>query len=161
VSHRAPRHRDGTRRITRVASPAWCLELADQLASLRGPGEGARFLWRDASGTMPTRARGRAVALSTGSLNPPSMGRDVIPAQKRQLARALILLGAAILIAGFIYDALFAGIPYQDPTPALQARYDFHSHVASLIRWSGLGLSLIGLVFLTINRRRGAKTANA
>lgn len=89
------------------------------------------------------------------------MGRDVIPAHKRQPARGLILLGAAILIAGFIYDALFAGIPYPDPTPALQAGYDFHSQVASLIRWSGLGLSLIGLVFLAIDRRRGAKTANA
>lgn len=28
------------------------------------------------------------------------------------------------------YDIVFAGIPYQDPTPDLQARYAFHRSIA-------------------------------
>ena len=39
-------------------------------------------------------------------------------------------IGILIVMSGFVYDVVFAGIPYQDPTPELQARYDFHSAVA-------------------------------
>ena len=82
------------------------------------------------------------------------MGRDVIPLQKRYLPLTLILLGIAILFAGFIYDVLFAGIPYQDPTPALLASYEFHSHIASLIRWSGFGVSIIGGMLILVQRMK-------
>jgi len=56
------------------------------------------------------------------------------------------LLGILIVITGFVYDVIFAGIPYQDPTPELQARYDFHSAVASWILMSGGILFLVGLI---------------
>jgi len=55
-----------------------------------------------------------------------------------------------IIFAGFVYDVWFAGIPYPDPTPALAARYAFHSQVASIIRWSGLVTWLIGGMMLVI-----------
>jgi hypothetical protein len=86
------------------------------------------------------------------------MGRDVIPLQKRYLPLTLILLGIAVIFAGFVYDVFFAGIPYQDPTPALQASYEYHSHIASLIRWSGVGVSIIGAMFMVIRRRKGPRT---
>jgi len=57
---------------------------------------------------------------------------------------ALLVLGIAIIFLGFVYDVLFAGIPYQDPTPALQASYDLHSRIASIIRWSGVGIIMVG-----------------
>jgi len=56
------------------------------------------------------------------------------------------VIGIFILISGFIYDILFAGIPYQDPTPELQARYDFHSAVANGFYATGGILFLAGLL---------------
>lgn len=56
---------------------------------------------------------------------------------KRRLPLLLIVLGILFLISGFGYDVVFAGIPYQDPTPEMSARYAFHSRIAS-------GLSILG-----------------
>jgi len=56
------------------------------------------------------------------------------------------LLGIVIVVTGFVYDVLFAGIPYQDPTPELQARYDFHSSVANILYKTGGIVFLAGLV---------------
>ncbi len=56
----------------------------------------------------------------------------------------LIVVGLFLLIGGFIYDVMFAGIPYQDPTPEMSARYARHAFVASTIRWCGLGVFLFG-----------------
>ena len=67
----------------------------------------------------------------------------------------LLIFGIIIIFIGFVYDVLFAGIPYQDPTPALQARYDFHSQIASIIRWSGLGICMLGGMVGITRRRRG------
>ena len=76
---------------------------------------------------------------------------------KRFLPFVLILLGIAIIFAGFVYDVLFAGIPYQDPTPAMTASYNFHAQVASIIRWSGLGICILGGVIWIIRRMVGKK----
>jgi len=62
----------------------------------------------------------------------------------RSWAIVLIIVGILVILIGFVYDVLFAGIPYQDPTPALQASYDFHSRIASIIRWSGFGIFILG-----------------
>jgi hypothetical protein len=73
----------------------------------------------------------------------------------KRLPVVLIVLGVIILIIGFVYDVLFAGIPYPDPTPALAAAYDFHSRIASIIRWSGMGVCILaGLVMLLRWRMR-------
>jgi hypothetical protein len=69
---------------------------------------------------------------------------------KRLVPFVLIVLGVIIIFIGFVYDLLFAGIPYQDPTPALTASYDFYSQIASLIRWSGMGICIIGGVAMII-----------
>lgn len=65
--------------------------------------------------------------------------RWVVPA-------AMIVLGAAIMITGFFYDVLFAGIPFQDPTPELQASYRYHAAVASVIEVTGAMVALAGIV---------------
>lgn len=67
---------------------------------------------------------------------------------KRFFPFILITLGIGLVLAGFIYDALFAGIPYQDPTPALTASYNFHSQIASAICGSGIGIFIIGGIVL-------------
>lgn len=56
------------------------------------------------------------------------------------------VLGIVIVIMGFVYYFLFAGIPYQDPTPELQARYDFHGSVAGMFYKTGGIVFLVGLV---------------
>lgn len=55
------------------------------------------------------------------------------------------LLGVGIVLVGFVYDLLLAGIPYQDPTLEMQTSYDFHSSVAEtfykiggIIFWIGV-----------------------
>ena len=64
----------------------------------------------------------------------------------------LIILGIAVIFVGFVYDVLFAGIPYQDPTPAMTASYNFHAGVASIIRWSGVSVCLLGGVIWIVRR---------
>jgi hypothetical protein len=67
------------------------------------------------------------------------------------------LLGLMIVVTGFVYDVLFAGIPYQDPTPELQARYDFHSFVAGWFYKAGGIALLVGLIAAPIIWRRTRK----
>ncbi len=75
-----------------------------------------------------------------------------------------LILGLCLLVAGFLYDLQFAGLPYQDPTPELQAQYNFHSSVASRIMSAGAVLMLAGLVWLVCRligsawRRRSSRT---
>lgn len=71
----------------------------------------------------------------------------------------MILLGGGIVFAGFVYDVLFAGIPYQDPTPALAAAYEYHARIASAIRWSGAGIVIASglVIFLQFLSRKARK----
>lgn len=55
-------------------------------------------------------------------------------------------IGILIVMGGFVYDVAFAGIPYQDPTPELQARYDCHRAVAGAIYTTGSVVFLLGIV---------------
>lgn len=73
----------------------------------------------------------------------------------------MIALGAAIVVAGFVYDVFFAGIPFQDPTPELQASYTYHAGVALAIEVTGVIVALAGIAAgvlvgaLAAARRRG------
>jgi len=66
----------------------------------------------------------------------------------KRLRKALTVpgIGMLIVMSGFVYDVAFAGIPYQDPTPELQARYDFHRAVADAIYTTGGVVFLLGIV---------------
>jgi len=70
---------------------------------------------------------------------------------KRFWPLMLIAAGFFLLLGGFIYDVIFAGIPYQDPTPEMSARYSHHAHIASTTRWCGLAVLLFG-AFAGISR---------
>jgi len=73
---------------------------------------------------------------------------------KRYIPNLVITLGTLTILAGFVYDILFAGIPYQDPVPAMLASYNFHAQVASIIRWSGLLISASGVIFALLRKRK-------
>lgn len=69
---------------------------------------------------------------------------------------SVLLLGVVVILAGFAYDVIFAGIPYQDPTPELAARYALHSGIAKAIRGAGgifFGLGLLVLLARLISSR--------
>jgi hypothetical protein len=68
------------------------------------------------------------------------------------------VIGILIVISGFVYDVLFAGIPYQDPTPELQAQYDFHSSVAGWFYKTGGILLLAGLLAIPIILKKTKQT---
>ena len=73
----------------------------------------------------------------------------------------LVALGLLIILAGFVYDVWFAGIPYQDPTPAMQAAYNYHAKVASIIRWVGAGFVLLSVLTMLLRRIRMARSSSA
>lgn len=77
----------------------------------------------------------------------------------RCLPWIFILFGILTVIGGFLYDVIFAGIPYQDPTPEMSARYDHHAGIASILRWSGAALCLLGVIGVAM--RRNARNSSA
>jgi hypothetical protein len=65
---------------------------------------------------------------------------------KRYFVFVVVSIGIVLIVGGFIYDVMFAGIPYQDPAPEISARYAHHSHIASTIRTVGAEVFLAGAV---------------
>jgi hypothetical protein len=69
---------------------------------------------------------------------------------RRHAALFLFGLGLLLLASGFVYDLVFAGIPYQDPTPAMSARYAFHARIALGMRGIGGVAFLSGTVVVLV-----------
>ena len=72
-----------------------------------------------------------------------------------------IVAGFALIALGFVYDIMFAGIPFQDPTPALQAQYASDAAIARMIELCGVCLVGLGLVIVLVRRLRGLGRASA
>lgn len=60
----------------------------------------------------------------------------------------VISLGVVTVVGGFMYDILFAGIPYQDPPPDLQARYKADQETAASIMTVGFYIIVPGSFLL-------------
>ena len=58
----------------------------------------------------------------------------------------LPLVGLLILIAGFLYFVTFAGLPYPDPTPELQAEWNYHENISWIILKIGGAVLFAGLL---------------
>ena len=71
---------------------------------------------------------------------------------------SLPVIGFGVVLVGFFYEVLFAGIPYQDPTPELQARYDFHGAVAGWFYKTGGIALLLGVVAIPFILKRTKKS---
>ena len=63
-----------------------------------------------------------------------------------------IIGGILLIVIGFIYDVIFAGIPYQDPTPLMIQKFNFHKNVAGKIELIGLSIMLISLLGIIIKK---------
>jgi hypothetical protein len=88
---------------------------------------------------------------------------SLVKSVRRSWPLLLAATGLVVFVAGFAYDVVFAGIPYQDPTPDMAADYARHARVASLIRWAGLGLVLPGVIagFARRIARRAGRAASS
>ncbi|WP_448543129.1 hypothetical protein [Roseiflexus sp.] len=64
----------------------------------------------------------------------------------------IIASGFVLIIAGFVYNVVFAGIPYQDPPPELVARYNLHAAIAQTITTTGIITMLAGIVGSIVRR---------
>ena len=58
---------------------------------------------------------------------------------------ALPLVGLLTMITGFVYFVTFAGLPYPDPTPELQAEWKYHENISWIILKIGGFVLLVGL----------------
>ena len=58
----------------------------------------------------------------------------------------LPLVGLLILIAGFLYFFTFAGLPYPDPTPELEAEWNYHENISWIILKIGGFVLFVGLL---------------
>lgn len=80
---------------------------------------------------------------------------------KRHWPLILVAVGTGLVLAGLVYDVMFAGIPYQDPMPEISESYARHSHIASLIRWLGAAVLNAGMLaaFVRLAVRRFRRVA--
>lgn len=60
------------------------------------------------------------------------------------LTIVFIALGFAVMMGGFWYDVVMAGIPYQDAPPALLVEYETAKNRAATILWIGAALASVG-----------------
>ena len=58
----------------------------------------------------------------------------------------LPIVGLLILIAVFLYFVTFAGLPYPDPSPKLQAEWNYHENISSIILKIGGFVLFVGLL---------------
>lgn len=65
---------------------------------------------------------------------------------KKRLSLILFIFGIGFIILGFIYEGIFAGIPYQDPTPELFQKYMHYVSVGQNFYNIGLILLIVGML---------------
>ena len=73
----------------------------------------------------------------------------------QQLNKYLIWIGLVILVTGFFYDVMFAGIPYQDAHRDLLIEYNRNKAIAELIMIIGLITAGIGLIYKIMQKLLG------
>jgi hypothetical protein len=64
----------------------------------------------------------------------------------------LVAIGMSLLLGGFAWNIMFAGIPYQDPPPELAARYAWHARFSATLGWIGILALVSGLVAAVVRR---------
>jgi len=63
----------------------------------------------------------------------------------------VILLGTALILSGLLYNLRFAGLPFQDPTPAMQTEWLFHKRIAARIEMAGAAILCAGVLWGAIS----------
>ena len=66
----------------------------------------------------------------------------------------LIKIGLAVIVAGFLFELFFAGIPYQDSPEEAVIRYNRNEFIAITTMQIGLALLIIGIVLRLLAKKR-------
>ena len=75
-----------------------------------------------------------------------------------KIKKHIVIAGILIMIIGFLYDALFAGIPPQDAPPLLMDDYNQQIKISEWIMKSGLLIFTIGIILTLIFYKRKNNT---
>lgn len=71
----------------------------------------------------------------------------------RKINWYVFVISVLLILAGFVYDILFAGIPYQDAPGHLEQAYNWHKNVSSVVLGVGLyGMSLSIVVWALMEK---------
>ena len=70
------------------------------------------------------------------------------------IKKHLIKIGLALIVAGFVYEMVFAGVPYQDPTEEMVIRYNRNEFISMTIMQLGLAALIIGILVKVFSRKR-------
>lgn len=65
---------------------------------------------------------------------------------KRNFGLIVVMVGVLVFVGGFMYDAIFVGIPYQDAPAELQQAYVAQYQLAHSIETIGAWLAALGVV---------------
>jgi len=71
-------------------------------------------------------------------------------------SKYVLLAGLLVIAAGFLYDVMYAGIPYQDAPDYLLAEYDRHQRISNWIMSVGVFIVTVGGVTNIIFRFKRA-----
>jgi predicted phage tail protein len=71
---------------------------------------------------------------------------------KRRFGLFTIILGAILIVLGFIYEGILAGIPYQDPTTELLQKYMHYVNIGQTLYKFGIPLLFAGLLIALIQK---------
>ncbi|MBR5421923.1 MAG: hypothetical protein IK115_12335 [Lachnospiraceae bacterium] len=75
----------------------------------------------------------------------------------KKILTSVILSGVIILLIGFYYTAVKAGIPYQDPTPEMQYQYVINMRVGDSLLLMGAAMIVGGGILRLIAGLIGRK----
>lgn len=81
-----------------------------------------------------------------------------------QTVNSVIMAGGIILLIGLYYSVVKAGIPYQDPPPALQIQYAVNMGIGEALVGKGFAIALCGAavrLILWLVRKNGRKKGGA
>jgi len=63
-----------------------------------------------------------------------------------QITRYAVWIGILLILLGFIYDVLFAGIPYQDAPAYLSINYNRNQNIANSMMTAGLVICFVTIL---------------
>lgn len=77
----------------------------------------------------------------------------------RRLGKGFMPAGLLVLLGGYLYTAVAAGIPYPDAPPDIEAAYQIALEIGTAIGVTGLVLLTGGIVFYASGRAMQGRSA--
>lgn len=65
---------------------------------------------------------------------------------RRKYDVVFIFIGITLVIIGFSYSIMYAGIPYQDPTDELLKKYNYNNSISETVIIIGFVFIIIGMI---------------